>query len=92
MSTITDPVVPKGSIVLVTGVNGFVGSHIAHQFLKNGYKVRGTARNPSKESWAIDVFGKLYGADNFELVAVPDITVDGAFDEAMKGEFRTPAY
>lgn len=87
MVIITNPVVPKGSSVLITGVNSFVGSHIVDQFLRNGYKVRGTVRNPSKVAWAVETFSNLYGKDNFELVAVPDIAVDGAFDEVVKGEF-----
>ncbi|KAM5347407.1 hypothetical protein ACJ41O_010412 [Fusarium nematophilum] len=85
MATIANPAVPKGSIVLVTGANGFLGSHIADQFLRHGYKVRATVRDPSKESWAVNVFSKLYGKDSFELVAVPEMEVDGAYDEAVKG-------
>lgn len=86
MATITNPAVPKGSTVLVTGVNGFLGSHIADQFLRNGYKVRGTVRDPSKERWAIDLFTKLYGKDKFELVGVPEMELEGAYDEVVKGE------
>ncbi|KAK5057464.1 hypothetical protein LTR84_011464 [Exophiala bonariae] len=85
MASISNPAVPKGSRVLVTGVNGFLGSHIADQFLRNGYKVRGTVRDPSKESWAIDTFTKLYGKDKFELVAVPEMELEGAYDEVVKG-------
>ena len=88
MATITDPVVPKGSTVLVTGANGFLGSHVADQFLRSGYKVRAAVRDPSKDVWAVDVFGKLYGKENFELVAVPEMSAEGAFDEAVKGETR----
>lgn len=90
MATIPNPAVPKGSTVLVTGVNGFLGSHIANQFLRYGYKVRGTVRDPSKESWATDVFSKLYGKDKFELFAVPEMEIEGAYDEAVKGEYTSP--
>lgn len=86
MTTISNPAVPKGSTVLVTGANGFLGSHVADQFLRHGYKVRAAVRDPSKEAWAVDVFGKLYGKDSFELVAVPEMAVEGAYDEAIKGE------
>lgn len=91
MATIANPAVPQGSTVLVTGVNGFLGSHIANQFLRYGYKVRGTVRDPSKESWAIDVFSKLYGKDKFELFGVPEMEVEGAYDEAVKGEYTPPS-
>ncbi|KEF62907.1 uncharacterized protein A1O9_00881 [Exophiala aquamarina CBS 119918] len=85
MATIHNPAVPPGSTVLVTGVNGFLGSHIADQFLRNGYKVRGTVRDPIKEAWALDIFSRLYGKDKFELVGVPEMELEGAYDEAAKG-------
>ena len=34
--------------VLLTGISGFLGSHIALQLLKAGYKVRGSVRNLSR--------------------------------------------
>jgi nucleoside-diphosphate-sugar epimerase len=40
--------IPKGSIVLVTVVNGYVGSHKADQLLEAGYQVRGTCGSVSK--------------------------------------------
>ena len=86
MANITNPSVPKGSTVLITGVNGFLASHIADQFLQAGYKVRATVRDPSKATWVVDLFGRLYGKDNFELVAVPEMEVEGAFDDAVKGK------
>lgn len=89
MTTIPNPVVPKGSTVLVTGANGFLGSHIADQFLRHGYKVRAAVRDPSKNAWAVDVFGKLYGKDNFELVSVPEMEAEGAFGEVIKGELTS---
>lgn len=86
MSTSSKRAVPEGSTVLVTGANGFLGSHVVEQFLRYGYKVRAAVRNPSKESWAVDLFGKLYGKENFELVAVPDFTIEGAYNEFAKGK------
>lgn len=85
MSPIADPAIPKGSTVLITGSNGFIGSNIADQFLKLGYKVRGTTRNPQKNKWVSDLFDRRYGTGKFELVAVPDMEADGAYDEVVKG-------
>lgn len=78
-------VIPKGSTVLVTGVNGFIGSNIADQFLKFGYKVRGTSRSPEKNTWISTLFNKKYGTGKSELVAVPDMVARGAFNQAVKG-------
>ncbi|OAA66939.1 NAD dependent epimerase/dehydratase [Niveomyces insectorum RCEF 264] len=85
MAKLDNPAVPKGSTVLVTGVNGFIGSHVANQFVHYGYKVRGTVRDTAKNAWISTYFDKTYGPGNFELVSVPDMTVEGAYAEAAKG-------
>ncbi|CAH0048067.1 unnamed protein product [Clonostachys solani] len=85
MSPLQNPALPKGSLVLVTGANGFLGSHVADQFLHYGYNVRATVRDPVKHAWYVDLFEKKYGKDRFELVQVDDMSKDGAFDEAIKG-------
>lgn len=87
MADLANPTVPKGSTVLVTGANGSLGSHIVDQFLQRGYKIRATVRDPGKETWAVDLFSKLYGKGKFELIAVPEMEVEGAFDDAVKGEY-----
>ncbi|KAJ7618817.1 NAD-P-binding protein [Mycena polygramma] len=78
-------ILEKGTLVLVTGVNGFIASHVADQLLAAGYNVRGTARSAAKFQWLHELFDKKYGAGRFEGVSVPDMVADGAFDEAVKG-------
>ncbi|KAI0110933.1 aldehyde reductase [Nemania sp. FL0031] len=85
MFPIDQPAIPKGSTVLVTGANGFIGSNIADQFLKLGYKVRGATRDPAKHAWVPKLFESKYGPGNFEFVVISDMAVDGAFDAAAKG-------
>ena len=81
-----EPVIPNDSWVLVTGANGFLGSHVVRLFLQRGYKVRGTVRNIYKSSWLLqDVFKSHYEAGLFELVEVPDLGAKGAFTEAVRG-------
>ena len=77
--------VPQGSTVLVTGAAGFIGSHIADQFLKLGYKVRGTTRSPEKNAWITNLFDKKYGPGNFELLGVQDMAEPNAFAQVVKG-------
>ncbi|KFY82364.1 hypothetical protein V500_10591 [Pseudogymnoascus sp. VKM F-4518 (FW-2643)] len=81
MAPLNNAVIPKGSLVLVTGANGLMGSHVAKQFLEYGYKVRGTVRDTTKFSWLLELFQKDYGKDSFELVQVDDLSAKGAFDE-----------
>jgi nucleoside-diphosphate-sugar epimerase len=80
------PAIPKRSLVLVTGVNGYIGSHIAEQLLEHVYRVRGTVRDAYKADYMHALFGKKYGEDAFEVQIVRDMATDGAFDEAMKGQ------
>jgi len=79
------PAIPKDAIVLVTGVNGYIGSHIADQFLEAGYRVRGTTRDLRKTEVLKELWEKKYGPSRLELLTVPDMAEEGAFDEAMKG-------
>lgn len=79
------PVIPQGSIILVTGVNGFIGSHVADQLIQAGYIVRGTTRNIDKTAWLKDMFDANYGRGKFEAVVVEDMAEPRAFEEACKG-------
>lgn len=81
----SENVIPQGSTCLVTGVNGYIASHVADQFLQKGYKVRGTAREKAKAKWLEELFEGKYGQGVFEVVVVGDLSVEGAFDEAIKG-------
>ncbi|KUJ12999.1 NAD-P-binding protein [Mollisia scopiformis] len=72
-------------IVLVTGINGFIGSHIVDQFLAAGYKVRGTVRAVPKADNIKRVLSEKHGEGRIEVVAVPDLAAPGAFDDAVKG-------
>jgi nucleoside-diphosphate-sugar epimerase len=79
------PLLPKGSLILITGINGFVASHVANEFLQRGYRIRGTARDEQKALYMGEMYHSLYGADAFEPVVVPDLNAEGALDEAVKG-------
>ncbi|TFY51472.1 hypothetical protein EVG20_g10987, partial [Dentipellis fragilis] len=68
---------------LVTGANGFIAVCVVRRLLEDGYSVRGTVRSADKGPHLRELF-KSYG-DKLELVVVPDITKEGAFDEAVKG-------
>ncbi|KAF7926117.1 uncharacterized protein EAE97_010417 [Botrytis byssoidea] len=79
------PAIPKDSTVLVTGINGYIGSHVADQLLKAGYRVRGTTRDASKVKKLLDLWEEQYGKDRVEVAVVPNMANEGAFDEAVKG-------
>lgn len=76
-------------LILISGVNGYIAARTAKYFLDKGHSVRGTVRKLSSAQPLIDGPLKEFAQDGrFEVVEVPDITVDGAFDEAVKGKPR----
>lgn len=73
-----------GSRVLVTGVTGFIGAHLAEQLLKSGYIVKGTSRGGAKANHLRNYFSQY--RTKFEIVEIADMQKDGAYDEAVKGK------
>jgi nucleoside-diphosphate-sugar epimerase len=78
--------IPPASWVLVTGANGFLASHVISQFLNRGFRVRGTVRDVEQSSWLLEGRFKTYAENGYlELVSVPNLSVNGAYDAAVRG-------
>lgn len=70
--------------VLVTGISGFIGSHVALKLLEKGYVVRGTVRNAEKGQAVIDRILETYdGETEIELVEA-NLAEDTGWSEAVK--------
>ncbi len=76
--------IPKGSLILVTGANSFLGMHIVDQLLEHGYRVRGTVRDETKAALLWKYFTDRHGVVRFTKVVVPDMSAEDAFKEAIK--------
>lgn len=71
--------------VLVTGISGFVGGHVALELLRQGFAVRGSVRDPGKAEKVRQALGRA-GADLGRLDFVTlDLTADSGWDAAMDG-------
>jgi nucleoside-diphosphate-sugar epimerase len=49
--------------ILVTGIAGFIASHLAERLLRAGVPVRGTARRPETAAWLADRGAEVVAAD-----------------------------
>ncbi|KKF96842.1 putative uncharacterized oxidoreductase [Ceratocystis platani] len=66
--------------VLVTGGSGFIAVHIIDLLFQKGYDVVTTVRSESKAEFLKTKFA----GKPLETAIVPDISVEGAFDEVVK--------
>ncbi|KAF8215647.1 hypothetical protein K438DRAFT_1901577 [Mycena galopus ATCC 62051] len=76
--------IQKGSLVLVTGATGFVGSAVCDTAIARGFRVRGVTRSVSKAARFAKYLEEKHGKGAFELVEVKDSTVSGAYDEVLE--------
>lgn len=70
--------------VLITGATGFVASEIVRQLLEQGYRVRGTTRDPQAAAASGELTSLRGAADRLELVAA-DLNDAAGFDAAVAG-------
>lgn len=68
--------------VLLTGANGFLGSHILSELLNRGFFVRSVVRSQVKADQIARDFPSFKSKMDFGIV--PDMTVSGAFNEVVK--------
>lgn len=76
----------SNATVLVTGSDGFIAAAISWQLLKQGFKVRGTTIETSKLVPFKEKSDKEFGAGRFEIVEIPDLSIEGCLNDAVKGE------
>ena len=70
--------------VLVTGLSGFIGSHVAAGLLTQGYAVRGTVRNAAKGERVVEALA-ANGVDTAKLELVEaDLGKDAGWKAAVK--------
>ena len=72
------------SPILVTGVTGYIGSHIAKNLLEKGYKVRGTVRAIDKKEKYDFLYDYADKPDSLEIVEA-DLMNARSWDKVAKG-------
>ncbi|KAJ5261587.1 NAD-dependent epimerase/dehydratase [Penicillium chrysogenum] len=74
---------PRGSRILVTGANGFIGSNVVHSLLELGFKVRGTVR--ASKPWLDEMFRERFGNDSYESVILANFENVDTLVDVMDG-------
>jgi len=76
----------KKGQVTVTGGSGFLGSHTIIQLLQEGYRVKTTIRNKSREKEIRDLIARNVKFSKDQLMFIEaDLTSDKNWDAAVKG-------
>ncbi|KAF6829912.1 nad dependent epimerase [Colletotrichum plurivorum] len=70
-------------LILLTGLNGYIGGRTIEALLEAGYSVRGTVRSRASAQPTLDALSRF--GDRLSVVEVPDTSVPGAFDDAVSG-------
>ena len=75
------------NLVFITGATGHIGFRTLVLALKAGYPVRAAIRSESKKAHILSAPSIKVAKPGSKLtfVIVPDISADGAYDEAVKG-------
>lgn len=74
----------NGKTVLITGINGYIAGVLGLHLLSKGYSIRGTSRRAASAEPLLKGPYAPY-SERVKIYEVPDMTVDEAFDEAVKG-------
>lgn len=88
--TMRSSISSASSLLLITGATGHVGFRTLFHSLREGLKVRAAVRSENKALRLLSRLSAELGPDythllqSLSFVIVPDITVDGAFDNAMQ--------
>ncbi|KZO93928.1 NAD(P)-binding protein [Calocera viscosa TUFC12733] len=74
---------PPGSLIVIVGITGYVGSNVGLLALKAGYRVRGTIRSMAKAEELLAVYkreGVDVSADKLQFVTLDDLYSQSKFE------------
>lgn len=78
--------IDHGSLVLITGGNGFIAAHCILNLLQDGYCVRATVRSSDKAEATLRSLEKegVKGLDQLQMTVIADPTQESALSAAMQ--------
>jgi nucleoside-diphosphate-sugar epimerase len=71
-------------LVLLTGINGFVGAHVLSALLISKYRVRGVVRSLAKSTYLVSQHPIATREGDLAFIEVPDIQAGHALDAAVE--------
>lgn len=80
------PAIPPNSLIVVTGITGYIASHVGLAALQAGHRVRGTVRSLGRAEEVKAAYAKL-GMDikRLEFAVVDDLTSQLQMEKAFQG-------
>ena len=80
------PSLPPNSLIVVTGITGYIAQHVGLAALKAGLRVRATVRSLSRSEEVRAAYAK-HGVDinNLDFVVIDDLTSEAQLANAIKG-------
>lgn len=80
------PALPPNSLIVVTGITGYIASHVGLTALQAGHRVRATVRSLSRSEEVKTAYAK-HGVDvsKLEFVVIDDLTSEAQLANAIKG-------
>jgi len=83
--TTSMPAIPPHSLIVVTGITGYIASHVALAALQAGHRVRGTVRSLSQVDALKAAFAKRgVDADKLEFAIVDNLQSEPQFTQAFE--------
>jgi nucleoside-diphosphate-sugar epimerase len=82
------PALEPNSLIFVSGVTGYLGSHTGLAALKLGHRIRGSVRSFERAESLRQVFVKEgINEDRFEFVGVEELGNEQVWEEAIQGSY-----
>ncbi|KZO93926.1 NAD(P)-binding protein [Calocera viscosa TUFC12733] len=79
---------PRGSLTVIIGITGYIGSNVGLLALKAGYRVRGTIRSMAKAEELLAAYKKEgvdVSADKLQFVTLDDLYSQSKFETVFDG-------
>jgi nucleoside-diphosphate-sugar epimerase len=80
---VTPTFISPPAVIIVTGANGYIASHLVSLLLSKGYQVIGTVRSQSKRKHVLNTHASNPKSSHLSVIVVEDISQSRCYLEAL---------